>query len=53
MTDFKVSVQQYLTTSNNVTSTGDVTGMTYGGVSDGTVAPETKHYNVWDEDWNK
>ena len=40
--------------SDQLTSSGDVTGIKYGGTSDGSVMPEVKRsYDVWDEDWSK
>ena len=40
--------------SDAITSGGDVTGITYGGKSDGSIQPEVKRgYDVWDDDWNK
>ena len=46
-----VAAERPLAASDQLTSSGDVTGIKYGGTSDGSVMPEVKRsYDVWDED---
>lgn len=42
--------------SNDITSKGSVTDITFGGKVDGSVTPEVKGntgYDVWDDDWSQ
>lgn len=41
-----------LLSSSEVISDGYVDDLSYGGVADGSVTPEAKQYNVWDDDWS-
>lgn len=50
----RISVERIMVGSNDIISSGDVTGIMYGGVTDGSVSPEAKRsYDVWEEDWSK
>lgn len=48
-TDYAIPINPLLTQSNSITSE---VGITYGGVSDGTLTPEVKRYSVWEDDWS-
>ena len=48
------SQRHLLFSSSDVTSDGDyVTGLTFGGVFDGSITPEVKSHNIWDDDWSE
>ena len=56
MTSLQIAIERPVAGSRDLTSTGDVTGITFGGgasVKDN-IAPEVKsnNYSVWDDDWS-
>ncbi len=47
-----VKIQQSLPLATSGVRGGDPYDIDYGGVdNDGSIIPETKHYNVWDDEW--
>ena len=49
-----MATERPLAGSDDLKSGGDVNGINFGGVSDGTLMPEVKRgYNVWDDDWSQ
>lgn len=48
-----MELEHHLLSGSQVMSDGYVDDITYGGVTDGSVTPEAKPYNVWDADWSK